>query len=254
MKEFFLQNGFNDFLPKPIDIVSLNTILERWLPKSKQKRGAIYYSRPTLSTAFSPEAVIEIEGLDVAKGILLAGGSATNYYEILCVFCDDGAERIVMMKDCLDAGDLDLYTTCVHALKSASANVGADKLSQAAYALEMAGARGDLAYISENNAAFVAALQTLISNIDDTLSSSTEYLDRPAEPMNNDQFADALIRLKTALEKLNISDIDGSVESLMASAQASEEKSAIKNISKHVLMGEHDEAIALIDSYLESIE
>jgi CheY-like chemotaxis protein len=36
-KEMFMGNGFNDFLSKPIDTVKLDTILERWIPKVKQK-------------------------------------------------------------------------------------------------------------------------------------------------------------------------------------------------------------------------
>ncbi|GBU23492.1 sensor kinase [Fibrobacteria bacterium R8-3-H12] len=35
-REMFLSNGFNDFLSKPIDIVKLNSILEKWIPKEKQ--------------------------------------------------------------------------------------------------------------------------------------------------------------------------------------------------------------------------
>jgi len=35
VKEMFLSNGFNDFLSKPIDIVNLNSTLEKWLPKEK---------------------------------------------------------------------------------------------------------------------------------------------------------------------------------------------------------------------------
>ncbi|MCL2284303.1 MAG: response regulator [Fibromonadales bacterium] len=37
MKEMFLSNGFNDFLPKPVDQAKLNAILEKWIPKEKQK-------------------------------------------------------------------------------------------------------------------------------------------------------------------------------------------------------------------------
>jgi CheY-like chemotaxis protein len=36
-KEMFLENGFNDFLSKPIDTVKLNTVLEKWIPETKQK-------------------------------------------------------------------------------------------------------------------------------------------------------------------------------------------------------------------------
>jgi len=38
VREMFLANGFNDFLSKPIDIIKLNSILEKWLPKEKQEK------------------------------------------------------------------------------------------------------------------------------------------------------------------------------------------------------------------------
>ena len=36
MREFFLENGFNDFLSKPVDVVKLDSLLEKWIPKEKQ--------------------------------------------------------------------------------------------------------------------------------------------------------------------------------------------------------------------------
>lgn len=36
IREMFFEKGFSDFLGKPIDIVELNTILEKWIPKDKQ--------------------------------------------------------------------------------------------------------------------------------------------------------------------------------------------------------------------------
>jgi CheY-like chemotaxis protein len=36
-REMFLENGFNDFLSKPIDINKLDFILKTWIPKEKQK-------------------------------------------------------------------------------------------------------------------------------------------------------------------------------------------------------------------------
>jgi CheY-like chemotaxis protein len=35
-KEMFLENGFDDFLSKPIDTVKLNEIIEKWVPRNKQ--------------------------------------------------------------------------------------------------------------------------------------------------------------------------------------------------------------------------
>ena len=41
-REMFLENGFNDFLLKPIDTVRLNTVLEQWIPREKQRRQCPY--------------------------------------------------------------------------------------------------------------------------------------------------------------------------------------------------------------------
>jgi CheY-like chemotaxis protein len=37
MREMFLENGFNDFLSKPIDMVQLNRVLAQWIPAGKRR-------------------------------------------------------------------------------------------------------------------------------------------------------------------------------------------------------------------------
>jgi CheY-like chemotaxis protein len=61
MREMFLQNGFDDFLSKPIDTVMLNAILKKWVPKEKQADSALESGKTK-----SPHLpVIEIEGVAV---------------------------------------------------------------------------------------------------------------------------------------------------------------------------------------------
>jgi CheY-like chemotaxis protein len=36
MREFFLANGFDDFMAKPIDVGELDRILAKWIPYSKK--------------------------------------------------------------------------------------------------------------------------------------------------------------------------------------------------------------------------
>ena len=40
VREFFIENGFDDFMSKPIDVIKLNSVLEKWLPKEKQLKPA----------------------------------------------------------------------------------------------------------------------------------------------------------------------------------------------------------------------
>ncbi|MDR2303006.1 MAG: response regulator [Treponema sp.] len=38
MREMFLENGFNDYLSKPIELSRLNEVMEKWIPQSKQRK------------------------------------------------------------------------------------------------------------------------------------------------------------------------------------------------------------------------
>ena len=49
MREFFIENGFSDFMSKPVDVVKLNSILETWIPKEKR----IKLSREHVGASFS---------------------------------------------------------------------------------------------------------------------------------------------------------------------------------------------------------
>jgi CheY-like chemotaxis protein len=37
IKDMYIANGLDDLLAKPIDTSTLNSILEKWIPKEKQK-------------------------------------------------------------------------------------------------------------------------------------------------------------------------------------------------------------------------
>jgi CheY-like chemotaxis protein len=40
MREMFLENGFSDYLAKPIEINNLKEMIRRWIPESMQQRAA----------------------------------------------------------------------------------------------------------------------------------------------------------------------------------------------------------------------
>jgi len=247
MKAMFLQSGFNEFLPKPIDTVKLNTILERWIPKEKQTYSMTRGKATNIHTL--PLTAIGIEGIDIKKGIHLSGGTAEHYYETLAVFYEDVLERKEEIRKNLDAGNLPLYITHVHALKSASANIGADKVSEAAYALEMAGYQENVSFLEANNEHFLFMLEQLLNNISNTLSLHSENNGKPCAFVS-EQFKIDLANLKTALEYMDVKAINKTVDNLLKSMCPDDVKAILRKISKHILMVEYDEANALIESLL----
>jgi len=234
-KEMLISKGFNDFLSKPIDTVKMNTILSKWLPKEKQEK--------TTETANESDSNVdfEIDGIDIKKGIATASGKPELYMEILATFHKDGIAKINEIKKCVETNNYALYTTYVHALKSASANIGALALSEAAKSLEMAGKKLDLSYIKQHNSEFLNALEVLLNNINKVLLANKKDESVDFEAMKSE-----LNKLKEAIGVLDSNAIDEAMNSLKAFTQVAE----VENILQKVLIGEYEEAAAMIDDLL----
>jgi len=243
VKEMFLTNGFNDFLSKPIDTVKLNAVLEKWLPKEKREKA-----KKEIKTNEEINSNIEIDGVDVKKGISMMGGSVKNYLQTLAVFHKDGIQKIGEIKKCLETDNYPLYTTYVHALKSASANIGADEISETAKALEIAGNQEDMNFIGLRNAAFLAALQMLLDNISTVLSANNES--KRKESVDIDALRSRLAKLKEAFNAFDLDTIDGIANDLKEFTQAAEIGDRVDKILQCVLAGNYDEAVSVIDCIL----
>jgi PAS domain S-box-containing protein len=168
MRETFLRCGFNDYLAKPIEISKLNEMMEKWIPPEKRQKA----EKAPVSPA-RPQTLKDIEGLDSSQGIILTGGSEPLYREVLDVYSRDCEERLTMFQRPFDRGELRAFIINVHAIKSASASVGAGKISEKAAILEQAGRNEDLGIIEKNLEDFALDLEKLVRSIRDVL-------DRPA--------------------------------------------------------------------------
>ena len=247
MREMFLKNGFNDFLSKPIDILRLNAVLEKWLPKEKQIKLA---KEETAANYGGGDINISIEGVNVKKGVLTTGGRVENYLQTLAVFSRDGREKIGEIKKALEINDLRLYTTHVHALKSASANIGADTLSNAAKELETAAKAGGRALIDARNAEFLSTLTLLLNNIDNYLNAANAETNAQGGGVDIETMKNELAKLKVSINDMNISAINESVKNLKRFTNDAAAGPAIDNILRDTLIGEYDEAVSRIDSLL----
>jgi len=231
-KEMFLSNGFNDFLSKPIDTIKMNAILAKWLPKEKQEKAMETANESDLNTD------LEIEGIDVKKGFAMAGKKIELYMEVLSTFHRDGLNKINELKKCLETDNYSLYTTYVHALKSASASIGALDLSEKAKALENAGQQTDIAYIKQRNSEFLNALKVVLDNISKVLKKDEQKSSVDFEALKIE-----LGKLKEAIGIFDSDAIDEATNSLQAFTQVAE----VENILQKTLIGKYEEAVAMID-------
>ena len=246
MQEMFLKHGFSDFMSKPIDTVLLNTILENRIPENKQNEMIESYSLIDQSDAKQPD--INISGIDLATGIKLSGGTFEKFLNIISVFYEDGLKYISDIREFYSSKDMKRYVIGVHALKGALANIGANSLSKAAGALEKAGQINDIDYIESNGETFLVMLDELLSDLYAVISSNK--VKEGVDSVLCDDLKKELSDLKTALNNMDGYKINKCIDSMHSIKCSADTRSVLKDISKHVLMAEYDEAVDLIDSQI----
>ena len=243
--EMFMENGFNGFLPKPINTVKLNAVLEKWIPAEKQKK---HKEQITVITEKDVPNIV-IEGLDIKKGLAMMGGKAGGYMHNLAVFYNEGYDIVAKLKLSLETRNLPLYLTYIHAIKGAASNIGA-KVSRDAGVLEDAGKNNDLLFIETHNADFMAKIESLLSNIGKAISAYSG--EESMVEVDREMVKTELVRLKTALAVLDSGAIDKACESLRLYADNNETgfSDNIKAILHEILIGEYDEAVSRINSVI----
>jgi signal transduction histidine kinase/HPt (histidine-containing phosphotransfer) domain-containing protein/ActR/RegA family two-component response regulator len=233
MREMFLQNGFNDFLSKPIEISKLNEIIERWIPL--EKRGPAGPD-PTPSPP-GAEAEIVVEGLDATRGLVSTGGTTDRYARVLETYLKDIEKRLEILASPPDEFGLPLFTTQVHALKSSSASIGADEISRLAAALESAGGGGDMKYIRDNLAPFLEKLTVMAERLKSALAGR-----KTTAGENFPDLAESLNLLKSTLASENVGGADRILNDMLEKQLDADTRDWLSKISELVLVGEFAEA------------
>jgi HPt (histidine-containing phosphotransfer) domain-containing protein len=151
--KMFEQKGFDGFISKPIDARQLDAVLNKFVRDRYPEESRKYKQETT-----------QVEVLRVDA-------------KVLQIFCGDAERAIAVLRETAANGDIKLYTTTVHAMKSALANVGEPEASSLASLLESAGQNGDMDYISANTDGFIETLEILIDKLRTAMPSRTDDID-----------------------------------------------------------------------------
>ena len=110
-----------------------------------------------------------------------------------------------------------------------------------------------MAFIETHNTAFLTALESLLDRINDVVSEYMEDNEKSKESMDTEAFKTKLVSLKTALENMDASVINQTVDNLQKVAYKKDTGAAIRDLSNKILMAEYDESIELIESLLQKV-
>jgi two-component system sensor histidine kinase/response regulator len=180
-RETCLAAGMDDYVSKPFTQASLSDTLARWiaLPRAALVHhgdaraadpgvtaAAATPPRPeaapmarTADGSLNRHALEAIRALSADKGEMLL-------QRVLHAFIHDTPQRLALLRDAIAAGNAVSLRKAAHSLKSASANVGADRLAQLSKDMEQLG-RND----TTGAAALLPTMEREFAAVRDTLSS-----------------------------------------------------------------------------------
>jgi len=154
--QVFFENGFDAFLPKPIDSRKLNAILKEFI-RDKQPPEVVEAARQEQlkKKAKGKEGSERKTKLtELEEVFLLDAESAVNILEGLYTKLNELGEK-----------DVESFRITVHGMKSALNNIGETNLSETARKLEQAAKENDFAVLSKDTPAFINSLKSIIGKL-----------------------------------------------------------------------------------------
>ncbi len=144
-RKMYLEEGFDEYLTKPIDSSVLEDMVKNMLPKEK----VIESSAEVLSedTGTLKNRLSYIEGLDYDEALSYCGGEEDMLLEIIGDIAREWPERSERMRKSLEEKDIKAYKIDAHSIKSSMATIGLKEFSERAKKHEFAARDNDIAFI-----------------------------------------------------------------------------------------------------------
>jgi PAS domain S-box-containing protein len=225
--EFFLNNGFDDFISKPIDIRQLNNVLNK-LIRDKQSQEVLENARKQ-------------------KNNLYAGGKHNIAIEpqLAEFFVRDAKRTLSTLKaiyenNCRRGDDVSALIINVHAMKSALANVGENELSEEAAKLEQAGRSQNIDLVLHSLPTFLEDLNKVIEKL---MPDEEDSGDEPVVDNVDKAFLqEKLLSIQAACASFDKKAAKDALSELKAKNHPREIRDRLSAIAEHLLHSEFDEA------------
>ena len=204
----FLNEGFNDYVVKPIELRMIIAKIQRWLPKEKIQyitEDNIADTEPSPESVPEPSAVshlpLAVDGINTEAALQLLG-SETLYKEVLKDYYGTIKKKAELIGNYEQKEDWKNYTIEVHALKSASRQIGALALSDLAAELEQSGHNQDGVNIHKKTPELLKQYLQLADGLEPYFPEET-----PAEPtefITSEQLEAIFTKLEQAMQELDL--------------------------------------------------
>ena len=173
--EMFLENGFDDFLSKPIIATKLEEMIQKYLPKELikapvEKKETVIQTKDEKPEGNTKEKIKEESPVDWKAGRELCMNDEAFYREMLGVFLESNA--VTELEKFYHAKDFENYQIKIHAAKTNLMNIGAKKSAELAKKMELSLKRGEgLSYVQEHHKEFLFMYDKVVLSVKEYLEN-----------------------------------------------------------------------------------
>jgi CheY-like chemotaxis protein len=181
-EDLFLKNGFQAFLSKPIDIIQLDMIVNRYVRnKELEKELGLTGKKPVSEHASGLFAGRSLTGIDFNSGLKRFDDNEETYLRIVSSYLTQiqTIARKLRTAKSRPPENLEDFRLTVHSLKSTSYTIGARHIGSIAEELEKAAVAGDAKYINTHSGTFIESLEKLIPVLKDFLEEIQNARQKP---------------------------------------------------------------------------
>ena len=233
--EMFLDNGFNGFISKPVDLRQLDSVLNRLIrdkqppeviEAARRQKGVSKAVHETLQPFVDPK-LAKIFVRDAEKAVATLERIYTNQYRR-----DD---------------DMHMFVINVHAMKSALANIGESAIAALAHNLEQAGRRRDADVVSAETPAFLNELLAVIEKF--------RPKDEDSETVDEDQtyLREKLLAIQAACVAYDKKTAKDALAELQQKAWSRATREQLDTIAEHLLHSEFEEIASVAEQAIKVI-
>jgi CheY-like chemotaxis protein/nitrogen-specific signal transduction histidine kinase len=179
----YLDDGFDDYLSKPINPSALENMVLKHLPDeliSKEilveepaaavvtpEAVGVVTDTPKVPEELKKDFISSLDFLDTAAGLQFAAGDMDFYKQILLTYLNE--DKRASLNELKEKKDWKNYQIVAHSLKGTSLTIGAPLLSEAAKGLEFAVKENRLEYIEEHHDEVIEMYGVLLNQLSEVL-------------------------------------------------------------------------------------
>jgi len=227
-EEIFLQNGFQAFISKPIEIERLDAVIREFVRDKELERTFTEIDvngkmLPNVRSGDERRNIADrrsgidrrilggkINGINYEKGIQRFNGDEESYLNVLRSYASNMKPLIDSVRQ-ITWENLAKYSITLHGIKGASRGICAEQVGVKAEALEKAAKSGNMDFIMCSNAAFIEDAEKLVKDLEEMFKVIDIGNPKPKKDIIDPE---VLKKLAVACGKYDMDGVDSAMEEI----------------------------------------